>query len=94
MDNLDTLRNSIDEIDSAIIKLFEKRMNIVSKIAKYKLENNLPVFNSAREEDVIFKSLSKVNNTQFHSYIEQLVKLVMSLSKDYQIKILESADKK
>ena len=42
--DIDKLRNEIDDIDKQIIELFEKRMDVVLNVAKYKMERNLPIF--------------------------------------------------
>ena len=42
-------RNEIDKIDKELVELFEKRMNVAVNVAKYKIENNIPIFNGARE---------------------------------------------
>lgn len=43
------LRERIDEIDSELTRLFEERMDVVSSIAAYKKEHNLPIFDPQRE---------------------------------------------
>ena len=43
MNELENLREKIDTIDKEMIALFEKRMDVVCDIAKYKQKNN-PVF--------------------------------------------------
>ena len=37
------LREQIDKIDAKILKLYEERLDVVSEIGTYKIENNLPV---------------------------------------------------
>ncbi|MBQ8569811.1 MAG: chorismate mutase [Oscillospiraceae bacterium] len=51
--DLTELRNRIDDIDSSILDLFVKRMNICRQVADYKRENNLPVMQGNREEQVL-----------------------------------------
>ena len=50
--DLKEIRNEIDAIDSQLVELFEKRMDTVRKVAEYKLENNMPIFNSKREQEL------------------------------------------
>lgn len=40
MEKLVMYRKSLDEIDEKIIELYEKRMNIVKLISRYKKEHN------------------------------------------------------
>ena len=53
---LNELRNQIDQIDKEMAVLFEKRMKIVKQIGEYKKENNLPILDKKREEEVIEKN--------------------------------------
>ena len=53
MEDLKFYRDKIDEIDSQLVDLFEERMEIVLTIADYKKENNIPIFNESREQEVI-----------------------------------------
>ena len=57
MNELDNIRNEIDEVDRELTELFEKRMGLVKKVADYKKKNNLPVLNSKREKEVIAKNI-------------------------------------
>jgi chorismate mutase / prephenate dehydratase len=88
VENLENLRNSIDHIDTELIELFERRMEIVNAIALYKKEHDLPVLNSTREEEVLSNNLSRVKNKEFVPYIKELLKFMMLNSRDYQQTIL------
>ena len=41
--DLNDYRKQIDEIDSQLLDLFERRMELAKDIADYKKQNNLPV---------------------------------------------------
>ena len=49
--DLQELRNEINDIDSQLQELFNKRMQISFKVAEYKIANNMPVFQSKRENE-------------------------------------------
>ena len=51
--DLQELRNEIDKVDSEIINLFIKRMDLCEQVAQYKIDNALPVFQGNREQDII-----------------------------------------
>ena len=55
MDKLTEAREIIGQADKEIAALFEKRMQAVRTVAEYKRENGLPVFDSAREEQLLKK---------------------------------------
>lgn len=52
MDLLD-LRKEIDTIDEQLIPLLLRRMGISEQVAKYKVENGIPVLNAEREQQIL-----------------------------------------
>lgn len=53
MADLDTYRQQIDEIDSKLLELIAKRLEIVQMVGEYKKQNNLPVIDRSREEALL-----------------------------------------
>ena len=86
MEGLDDWRNKIDKIDYEIIKLFQERMELVANIARYKEENNLPIFQEDREKKVIEKNLNYVDNADMREYVKEFIQSLMDVSKKYQCK--------
>lgn len=84
MTYLEELRCEIDDIDKRLVQLFEKRMETVSGVAKYKIENKLPVLNSLREGQVIDKNIDYLKNKDLSPYLKEFYIKLMDLSKDYQ----------
>lgn len=82
-------RNRIDLIDDSIQKLFIERMELVKEIAKYKKANGLNVLDSKREEEIIEKNLSKINNPDLKEYYKELFLKMLEISKTYQERILD-----
>ncbi|MGO1468464.1 MAG: prephenate dehydratase [Tissierella sp.] len=82
--NLEKLRIEIDKLDKEMVELFEKRMDIVSKVSDYKLKNNLPVLNSLRETEVIEKNIKYLKNDELSPYLKTFYKELMDISKNYQ----------
>ncbi len=82
--DLDECRKEIDIIDSQLITLFERRMDIVVNVAKYKKENNLPIFQSEREAEVIRKNIDKVSDEDLKKYASQFLNELMKVSKELQ----------
>jgi len=81
-----SLRNQIDEIDASLLLLFEKRMEVVLKIAEYKNKNNIQILNETREDAVIIRNLNLVKNSDIHVEVEKFFKSVMEISRGYQNK--------
>ena len=89
MDKLTEAREIIGQADKEIAALFEKRMQAVRTVAEYKRENGLPVFDSAREEQLLKKNSSYLSDEEIRSYYINFQKSVMEISKRYQHQILE-----
>lgn len=50
---LNLLRNEIDKIDDQLVTLLNQRMLLSQKVASYKLQHNLEVFNPQREKQIL-----------------------------------------
>ena len=84
MEKLQEYRQRIEEIDAQIAKLFCQRMEICTEIGEYKRQNNLPIFDGKREEELKAKNLKNVDQKYKDSY-QQLFELMLKLSKNYQL---------
>lgn len=85
MDLLD-LRKEIDKIDEQLIPLLMKRMGISQQVAKYKVENGLPVLNAQREQEIldnVAKKCGEQGNT-----IKTVFSATMDASRALQHKII------
>ena len=51
--DLTELRGQIDAIDDELVRLFRARMDIAAQVADYKKERGLPIFDGAREQEVL-----------------------------------------
>lgn len=84
MYTLEDVRNEIDLIDSQLTELFERRMEAALKVAQYKKENNIPILNRAREDEVIKKNVDRLKNKAFKKSQEEFMKSIMSISRKLQ----------
>ena len=85
--DIQELRNQIDEIDNSLVNLFEKRMDISAEVARYKQLNNMPVYDPAREKEILDKLSSKVTKGR-ESSIVALYSLLFELSRAEQERIM------
>ena len=83
------LRERIDEIDSELTRLFEERMDVVSSIAAYKKEHNLPIFDPQRERQKLSRLASAVR-PDLEQYAQALYADIFELSRGYQSALLAS----
>ncbi len=88
MDKLIEARNIISEADKQIAELFEKRMNAVKQVAEYKKERGLPIFDSAREDEVIRNNMEYITDEDIKELYLPFIKGVIDISKDYQQKLM------
>ena len=84
MNELDKYRQEIDSIDEELIELFEKRLNVVLKVAEYKNNNNSPVLHTAREQQVLNKAVDNLQNKDFAPYARDFMTDLMTVSKSLQ----------
>ena len=84
MKDLKEIRKEINQIDEEMLKLFEKRMDVVNDVALYKKENNIPILDISREKKVIDDNCNKIYNKEYLPYYETFIKDIMDISKEYQ----------
>lgn len=87
--DLQKIRKEIDIIDRELARLFEKRMDIVLKVAEYKKQNNLPVKDMAREERILAKCETLVENKEYAEGLKKILRDIMDFSCDIQEKELK-----
>lgn len=89
MEDLKKIREKITEIDNQMAQLFEARMRQVAKVAEYKRQNGLPIYDPKRENEVIAKGEARVADPELKSYYGQFLRDVMAVSRRYQARLLE-----
>lgn len=77
------LRNEIDQINTQLVELYKKRMDVSARIADYKKENGLPVFDPQRERELLLK-VSEQAGEDFEAGVRVLFSMLMELSRSYQ----------
>lgn len=87
MDLLD-IRTKIDEVDGQIVDLYEKRMNLCSNVAEYKIQSGKKVLDKDREKDKINKVISLAKNKENKYGINELFTQIMAISRKMQYKKL------
>ncbi len=85
--NLDELRNEINDIDGQMLQLFLKRMEICKSVAMFKKENNLPVMQEGREQQVIDR-IRNGSPEHMADAAELMITEIMDISKCLQSEVL------
>ena len=81
---LDAARIIINEVDSQMAELFEKRMRAAEMVLEYKMENGLPILDPKREDAVIARNAALIEDNAIQGYYIDFLKNLMALSKAYQ----------
>lgn len=90
--DLGEIRKKIDSIDSQLVKLYIERMVTCAEVAEYKRQNNMPVLDSSRERALLEK-ISELSGEEFEEYTRTLYSTILSLSRSYQHKLLDTESK-
>ena len=73
---LEKFRSQIDKIDSEIVKLLNQRAELALRISELKAKEQLPVFDSEREQK-IFEKLCSENSGPLSN--ESIMKIYLSI---------------
>ena len=87
-DDMNKLRKEIDRIDSEILRLYEERMDVARKIGQYKIDNDLPVYDAAREDAKLEKVFEAVRNEDYADGAAQLFITLMQVSRELQEELM------
>ena len=82
--NMQDARKKIDALDEVLAETFEEVLNIALRIAKYKEENELQLQDVEREEFRVQHVLSLVKNSELKPYVEDFIRSVILINKQYQ----------
>ena len=88
MRDLLELRDEIDRIDSDIVALYEKRMQISQEVAEFKISTGKPVFDKEREQSKLDTLVQKVDKDFLKKGIAELFEQIMSMSRKRQYQLL------
>ena len=85
MSELDKYRKQIDEINSEIIRLLGKRMDLVKMIGKFKKQNGVKILDEKREKEIFKRLREEAKKEKLNEdFINKLFKLVIKNSRKVQ----------
>ena len=88
MERIEQARAEIDRIDQEMARLFFARMQAAKAIAFCKKEYGLPIFDPAREAEVIRKNSALVQDADLLPFCADFFTSLMEVSKKYQKALL------
>ena len=86
--DLELTRKEIDQVDQQLVALLEKRMQLVNDVASSKKATGKPILDTSREEIVLNKVASRVQNKAFEETLVNTFADIMKNSRNYQAKQL------
>lgn len=81
---LNKARTEINNIDKEIVKLLEKRFVLVNEIGRYKRMQDLPLYDEAREKQVVEFCTNALENKEYSKYLDDIYFQIMRSCKDLQ----------
>ncbi len=90
MTELEEQRKIIDEIDTQLVDLFEKRMSACEEIGNIKMLNGMKVLDPERERLVLADRVSRTKNPAYHRLTEEFFKCILSQSRRLQKSIMRT----
>lgn len=88
MNNLEQYRLEIDKTDEQLVALFKSRMDLVGKVAEYKIRSGREVLDRKREEQKL-QALTEGETSEFLSMgIRELFEQIMAISRKRQYQLL------
>jgi 3-dehydroquinate synthase len=88
MNELERARQIINEVDTEMASLFEKRMDAAREVAEYKKTHGLSVDDFVREADIIKHNTNYIKNEEYRPYYKSFLQSNIDLSKRFQHKLL------
>ncbi|MEQ9305675.1 MAG: chorismate mutase, partial [Marinoscillum sp.] len=82
---LDELRKQIDQIDDELIKLLNKRMDIVKQVGELKRTDNTAIYRPEREKAIVDRLEESSNGILNRQAIEAIFFEIFAVSRNYEL---------
>lgn len=88
MEDLKEIRQEIDKTDREIVRLYEKRMDLTTQVAEYKIANGKEVLDQTRELQKL-KAVTELAHSEFTRHgVRELFEHLMAMSRKKQYQLL------
>ncbi|MFI3269195.1 MAG: bifunctional 3-deoxy-7-phosphoheptulonate synthase/chorismate mutase type II [Rikenellaceae bacterium] len=88
-EDLNDLRQQIDELDSALLELLSKRMRVSREIGTYKREHGMPVLQTNRYEEILDRRAKDAATMEMdEKFVKSILEAIHEESVEQQIKII------
>lgn len=92
MTDLGKLRQGLDEIDQQIVELYERRMELCSQVADFKIRTGKKVYDKVREEEKLHSVREMAHNEFNKRGIGELFEQIMAMSRKLQYQKLAETE--
>ena len=91
MDELKRYREEIDAIDRQLAQLFQRRMDVVDHVGRYKVARNMPVLDAKREQEVLAAKAALARDEAMSADLATLFESIMAISRRRQRKLVQES---
>ena len=89
-ENIGALRRQIDEIDDQLLSLLATRMKVSKEIGAYKKENNMPILQTGRYNDILENRAKKGQNIGLSTdFVTNIMKAIHEESVKVQMEVMK-----
>lgn len=88
MRDLLEIRDEIDELDDKIVELYERRMQLTTEVAEYKIETGKQIFDKEREDSKLHMLEEKTHTDITRKGVRELFEQIMAMSRKNQYQLL------
>ena len=88
-DKLEEARKEINGIDREMAELFVRRMRASEAVAEYKSAHGLEILDPQREDEVIRRNSSLIEDDRLRAYYVNFLKNTMAVSRSYQSELIK-----
>lgn len=85
MRDLDQIRKDINDVDSALVPLLERRLHASADVAEYKKAHGMEIFQPERERQVVERAVAALDDKSLSRSVSDAVTAIMDVGKLYQL---------
>jgi chorismate mutase / prephenate dehydratase len=92
MEELNVLRNQINEIDDELVSLFLKRMDRVKEVGILKNTNSMEIIDKKRENQIISKHINELEDIGKRENVKSFIENLIHISRKSQFEIFDGTE--
>lgn len=90
---IEKIRKQIDRLDEGIITFLAERMSVMPEMAEFKKQNNIPVYQEKREEEIMRRLKKKSEELGLNEdFVEEIFLSIFNEAKRIQQEIINNKE--